>query len=65
MTFATSTAKHFSLRQPAISILLIYFGDLYSTLQNLQNYQLLATLQIPAQPFYTRFPFHYDDQHKG
>ena len=65
MTFATSTAKRISPRQPATWILLIYFGDLYSSLENLQDYQLLATRQMPAQLFYTSFPSHYDGQHKS
>ena len=48
-TFATSTVKRTTLRQPTTSILLIYFGDLYSSLQNLQDYQLLTTHRMPAQ----------------
>ena len=57
-------SKAFPLRKPATSILLIYFGDFYSSLQNLQDYQLLAIRQMTAQPFYTCFPSHYDNQHK-
>ena len=53
--YVYSEAK--SLRQPATAILLIYFGDPYFSLQNLQEYQQLATRQMPAQPFYTCFLF--------
>ena len=48
-----------------ISILLIYFEDIYSSLQNLWDLELLAERQIPAQPFYTCFSSRYNDQHKG
>ena len=59
------TAKRITLRQPAISILLIYFGDLYSSVQNLRDLEQLAERQMPAHPFYNCFSSHYYFQYKG
>ena len=64
-TYAMSTAKRISLRQPVTSILLIYFGDLYSSIQNLRDLELLAERQKAAHPFYNCIYSHYNFQHKG
>ena len=64
-TFAMSTVTDISLRQPATSILLIYFGDLYSSFRNLLDFEQLAERQMPAHPFYNYILSHYDFQHKG
>ena len=39
----------------SISILLIYFGDIYSSLQNLQDLEQLAERQMPAHHYLTVF----------
>ena len=54
--FCYDDREAYPLQQKAISILLIFFGDLFSSLQNLKDYQLLAKHQMPAQPSYTCFP---------
>ena len=65
LTFAMFTATCISLRHSANSILLIYFGDFYSSIQNLLDFEILAERQMPAHLFYNYFPSHYDFQHKG
>ena len=57
-TFAMSTAKRNTLRQPATSILLIYFRDFCSSIQNLRDLQPLPERQMPAHPFYNCISSH-------
>ena len=64
-TFAMSPTKRISFGQPATSILLIYSGDLYSSIQNLRDVELLAERQMPAHLFYNCISSHYDFQQKG
>ena len=64
-TFAMSTATRISLRHSATSIMLIYFGDLYSSIKNLLDFELLAERQMPTHPFYNCISSRYDFRHKG
>ena len=41
-----------------------YFGDLYSSIQNLWDLKVLAEREMPDHPFYNCISAYYDFQHK-